>query len=281
MSVHACVIWNPAPGAGVALPEDRGRSRPAQNDARDVAGLFLPLSNFARRAGFGLPLRLFSAPGRRLRGLLRSATDFNPVPRGDGSREPAVFGVLVKNAVDGWTHRRVAPGARLPFWRTTDGNITGFVLTPAAASLTQDRDPETVVRDDFDAAGLSRSLTQVEVTNGINLRQVMAAAAADTMSHLMHVIGRTEFEATGRSVAEQRITKVEIGLVLNVSGSIGENDRLTNLRSAARAFVAVVGAAQSAACASPPSRYVNAAELQIATAFGAIATNTSQLRLSQ
>jgi Flp pilus assembly protein TadG len=162
---------------------------------------------------------------------------------------------------------------RRPFGRAENGNITVFALTLfvlmtmmggfaidlmkyeqtrttlqntldrstlAAAALTQERDPETVVRDYFHAAGISETLTRVEVTEGINFRQVVADAGADTNPYFMHMLGIDRFDAVGRSGAEQRITNVEIVLVLDVSGSMGSNNRLINLKSAAKEFVTTV-----------------------------------------
>ena len=169
--------------------------------------------------------------------------------------------------------RRSSIRNRVAFLCSTDGNITVFSLllfvlmvmmggfaidlmkyeqtrttlqntldrsTLAAASLTQDRNPETVVRDYFGAAGMLGSLTRVEVTNGINFRQVIADAAADTNPFFIHMIGIDQFDAGGHSGAEQRITNVEIVMVLDVSGSMASNNRLTNLKTAAREFVSTV-----------------------------------------
>lgn len=112
--------------------------------------------------------------------------------------------------------------------------------TLAAASLTQDLDSEAVVRDYFDAAGMSETLKSVTVTEGINFKQVTADAEADSKPFFMHMLGMDNFDAGGRSGAEQRITNVEIALVLDVSGSMNSNSRLTNLKTAARDFVTTV-----------------------------------------
>lgn len=112
--------------------------------------------------------------------------------------------------------------------------------TLAAASLTQDLDPEVVVRDYFAAANMSESLTRIEVTEGINFKNVTADAAADSGPYFMHMMGIDAFDAGGRSGAEQRITNVEIVLVLDVSGSMANNSRMTNLKTAARDFVTTV-----------------------------------------
>ncbi|WP_435258075.1 pilus assembly protein TadG-related protein [Thioclava sp. FR2] len=114
--------------------------------------------------------------------------------------------------------------------------------TLASASITQDLDPEAVVRDYFDKAGLSDQLKDVRVTTGMNFRTVAAEARADTNPIFLRLY-QTEvvdqIEARAFSEAEQRITNVEIALVLDVSGSMG-GAKLTNLKTAAKEFVRTV-----------------------------------------
>ena len=111
--------------------------------------------------------------------------------------------------------------------------------TLAAASLTQRLNSTTVVNDYFAKAGLSAYLTAITVREGFNFREVAATAVADTNPIFMHMIGINSFDASGRSVAEQRITNVEIALVLDISGSM-IGTKLTNLKSAANEFVNTV-----------------------------------------
>lgn len=111
--------------------------------------------------------------------------------------------------------------------------------TLAAASLTQDQDPRSVVNDYFLKAGLADSLTSVTVTQSLTAREVSATAAADTDPIFLHLMGINDFDAAGISTAEQRINNVEIALVLDVSGSMS-GTKITNLRSAAASFVDTV-----------------------------------------
>ena len=111
--------------------------------------------------------------------------------------------------------------------------------TLAAASLSQSLDPEAVVRDYFAKAGLTQYLTTVNVSEGLNFREVNANALADAEPFFLHMIGINELEAPGRSTAEQRITNLEISLVLDVSGSMG-GAKLANLKVAAKEFVDTV-----------------------------------------
>ena len=112
--------------------------------------------------------------------------------------------------------------------------------TLAAASLTQDMDAETVVNEYFAKAELSQYLKDVNVNEGINYREVTADALAATNPLFLHMIGINDLDAPGHSMAEQRITNVEIVLVLDVSGSMGSNSRLVNLKTAAKEFVDTV-----------------------------------------
>lgn len=112
--------------------------------------------------------------------------------------------------------------------------------TLAAASLTQTMDAEDVVNEYFEKAGMAEYLTGVDVEEGINFREVTADASADTNPLFLHIMGIQDMDAPGHSVAEQRITNVEIVLVLDVSGSMASNSRLTNLKAAAVEFVDTV-----------------------------------------
>ena len=112
--------------------------------------------------------------------------------------------------------------------------------TLAAASLTQDLDPESVVNDYFLKAGLADYLTSVTVTQNLTYREVAATAAAATDPIFLHLMGIEEFDANGRSAAEQSISNVEIALVLDVSGSMQTNNKIGKLREAASSFVDTV-----------------------------------------
>lgn len=111
----------------------------------------------------------------------------------------------------------------------------------AAASLTQDLDPQGVVEDYLDKAGLLQYLEEVTVTQGMNFRIVEATAQADLPAYFTPMLGIDEFDVPASSGAEQRITNVEIILVLDVSGSMNEasagSTKIANLRIAAKSFV--------------------------------------------
>lgn len=117
--------------------------------------------------------------------------------------------------------------------------------TLAAAALSQQLEAEDVVIDYFGKAGLAEYLRSVSVEEGLNYREVVADARAATDPFFLHMIGIDEMDAPGHSMAEQRMTNVEIVLVLDVSGSmstVSSNGltRLANLKNAAKEFVDTV-----------------------------------------
>lgn len=111
--------------------------------------------------------------------------------------------------------------------------------TLAAASLSQTLAPESVVRDYFAKAGMSTYLTAVTVDEGLNYTNVTATAKADTKPLFLHMLGINGLEAPANASAEQRISNVEIELVLDISGSMA-GTKITALKSAASEFVASV-----------------------------------------
>jgi hypothetical protein len=111
--------------------------------------------------------------------------------------------------------------------------------TLMAASLNQRLDPEEVVRDCVEKAGLSDTLRIVQVASGMNSRDVKSVARVDSKPFFMHMIGIDTFDAAALSRAEQKITNVEIALVLDVSGSMA-GAKIANLRAAASDFVATM-----------------------------------------
>lgn len=111
--------------------------------------------------------------------------------------------------------------------------------TLASASLTQTLDAQDVVNDYFTKAGMRDHLDGVTVSEGLNFRNVVADASAATNPYFLHLIGQDSLDANGHSMAEQRVTNVEIALVLDVSGSMA-GTKLTNLKKAAKEFVDTV-----------------------------------------
>lgn len=107
----------------------------------------------------------------------------------------------------------------------------------AAADLNQESDPETVVRDYFEKSGMTDYLASVTVDEGLNYRVVEANAELNMKTHFMHLLGIDSVSVPAKGRAEERIGGVEISLILDVSGSMNSNSRLTNLKVAAKDFV--------------------------------------------
>lgn len=108
--------------------------------------------------------------------------------------------------------------------------------TLMAASLDQRLDAREVVDDCVEKSGFGSNIENVQVTQGFNSRSVQASGRVDTKPFFMHLIGIEQLDATGVSAAEQKITNVEIALVLDVSGSMS-GAKLSNLKLAAAEFV--------------------------------------------
>jgi len=118
--------------------------------------------------------------------------------------------------------------------------------TLSAADLDQTLECEEVVRDYFEKASMTPFLQSLNCDEGENFRTVNATAAApmplffyDIPRIVTHPFqpGLTVLNVNGVSTAEERIGNVEISLVLDVSGSMNTNNRLTNLIPAAENFV--------------------------------------------
>ena len=111
--------------------------------------------------------------------------------------------------------------------------------TLAAATLSQDLPPQSVVDDYFLKAGLMQYLSSVQVDQGMNYRSVTADAHADARPMFMQMLGIEELVARGHSRAEQRLNNVEIMLALDISGSMG-GAKIANLITAANSFIDTV-----------------------------------------
>lgn len=107
----------------------------------------------------------------------------------------------------------------------------------AAAALDQTLDPEAVVMDYFATSGLEGYRLDVNVEEGIASRRVTATAEMDINSIFMHMFGVRALTSPAFGVAEEGARELEISLVLDISGSMGSNNKIQNLRAAANDFV--------------------------------------------
>jgi hypothetical protein len=110
----------------------------------------------------------------------------------------------------------------------------------AAADLDQTLSPEAVVQDYFDKAGIPQGANSVVVDDGLNYRTVSVNADGVTATNFMTMLGIDELPLRSFAEAEERVNNVEISLVLDISGSMGWNNKMANLRDAASIFVDTV-----------------------------------------
>jgi len=110
----------------------------------------------------------------------------------------------------------------------------------AAANLDQDLDPELVVNEYFNAVNMGDALSSVNVNEGLSHRIVTASAERSLSANFLQLIGVDTLMTGGEATAEERISNVEISMVLDVSGSMGSNSKIGNLRDAATEFVETV-----------------------------------------
>lgn len=110
----------------------------------------------------------------------------------------------------------------------------------AAADLDQTLDPETVVRDYFAKSGMPDYISSVTVDEGLNYRTVTVDATNTISTQFMDLMGVPTLNVPAFAQAEEKVNKVEISLVLDISGSMGRNSRIQNLRPAAKEFVNTV-----------------------------------------
>ena len=123
----------------------------------------------------------------------------------------------------------------------------------AAASLTQSLDPAAVVADYFAKANMTEFLNNVVVTDDFGFRRVDVNASLNVPLHFgnFSVFASPPGEndtllVEAQSSAMEAIGNVEISMILDNSGSMGSNNRLTNLKIAAKNFIdTVYGAAEA------------------------------------
>lgn len=115
----------------------------------------------------------------------------------------------------------------------------------AAASLTQDRDPDTVVRAYVQAAlgdhtEVVENLTiTVNSQTSLNSRTVSAEAAVSLKTIMLGLVGINDLTIRRSSEALEEVRDIEISLVLDVSGSMS-GSKIGALRDSASEFVDVV-----------------------------------------
>ena len=107
----------------------------------------------------------------------------------------------------------------------------------AAADLDQPLDPSAVVHDYFAKAGMSDALGDIDVVQTLGSRQVTASASETIYTNMMHMTGVEQMQTRAISGAIETIPNVEISLVLDISGSMRFENRMNEMRPAAKRFV--------------------------------------------
>lgn len=107
----------------------------------------------------------------------------------------------------------------------------------AAGSLRQPNDPEEVVAQYFAKEGLQSYLKSVKVDEGLNFRVVSVETRAVVPAAFMRLVGVKSLTAVAASTAEERYSKVEVALVLDLSNSMNSFNRIENLRIAGAEFI--------------------------------------------
>jgi uncharacterized protein YegL/Tfp pilus assembly protein PilX len=123
--------------------------------------------------------------------------------------------------------------------RTTLQNTVDRAVL-AAADLNQTLQPKDVVKDYFRKAGLQPPAdSDIIVKQGTfnEWRTVEAKVSEEMPTWFMNMMGVPVLGTPANGAAEERIGQVEISLVLDVSGSMNSDSRLTNLKPAAKKFV--------------------------------------------
>lgn len=107
----------------------------------------------------------------------------------------------------------------------------------AAADLDQTLDAEAVVRDYFEKAGMGDYVISVVPEIGDGYRIVTVNSGVTLSTQFMDFLGVDRMHVGAVSTAEERVPKVEISLVLDISGSMRNSNRMEELRPAAVSFI--------------------------------------------
>ncbi|MFS4582549.1 pilus assembly protein TadG-related protein [Phaeobacter sp. C3_T13_0] len=107
----------------------------------------------------------------------------------------------------------------------------------AAADLDQPLPPAIVVQDYLNKAGLNKYYTPPVAETGIGFKKVQSTIDTTFETHMLKFSSGQDMPLYATSRAEESIDALEISLVLDVSGSMGSNSRLSNLKVAATDFI--------------------------------------------
>ena len=125
--------------------------------------------------------------------------------------------------------------------RTTMQNTVDRAVL-AAADLDQSVDPETVVADYLDKAGMEGLPYEVfvddkKVGNDVVDRTVYVNSTVVMDTYFMKMLGTPDLPVPVATMANEQINDIEISLVLDVSGSMGWGTKLPEMKEAANDFI--------------------------------------------
>ena len=126
---------------------------------------------------------------------------------------------------------------RVAVQNTMDSAVIG------AASLNQGIDAKKLVLDYAAKAGIDPATVEVKpfesrVNGGqLTMRRVSAKADVDVNTFFMRLMGVNKLEGAAGGTATEGVQNVEISLIVDISGSMGDNDRMKNLKVAAKNFI--------------------------------------------
>ena len=113
----------------------------------------------------------------------------------------------------------------------------------AGAKAPFGKDPKTIVEDYFAKADMTNYLDPIgddDVSNTLNASRVAAKASMTMDTYLMKLSGIDTLKAHAAATAETRVPKLEVALVLDVSNSMNDFDKIDELRKAAKKFVTTI-----------------------------------------
>lgn len=119
---------------------------------------------------------------------------------------------------------------------TLDAAVLAGAGTPTDKTAAEIK---AIVEDYFAKAGMSEYLNEItdaDIETTVNRTKVAASTNMTIDTYLMKLSGVETLSAKGAATAEIRTPKLEVSLVLDVSGSM-RGTKLTNLQSAAKEFV--------------------------------------------
>ena len=113
----------------------------------------------------------------------------------------------------------------------------------AGAALSQPLNPTTVVHDYFaksDITNYNLSVAEPEESNSLTSRRVEASVTSNISNYFVNMVGVGDLQIAASGAAEEKVQNVEISLVLDVSGSMGSNSKMSKMQDAAVEFVETV-----------------------------------------